>query len=181
MHALPSSTLPRRLALCGAIVLVAAISAILIRHLIHHRAHRLTLSDGTTIYYRGDSSFTPAPGFPHPRAIRLDGDFYIETPAVTNPLELRSRLLVVTVTGAAKLRLSAFSHQPGEEVDVLAGHAQAMKAYDSPYREPDILETGEMSMVNQDIDLMEKEHCDRSALRRWADALVAAAGGPAKR
>ena len=159
-------------------LLVAALAATLSHHF-HPRAHRLTLSDGTAFYYRSGSSIIPAAGFPHPREVRLDGEFYIESPPAPQPLELRSRLLVVTVTGAAQLRVTAFSHRAGEEVDILAGHAQAMKAYDSPHREPDILERGEMSMVNRDIDLMEKERCDLVELQRWANALVTSAAGPA--
>ena len=39
--------------------------------------------------------------------------------------------------------------------------------------EPDRLTDGEMTMINRDIDLMEKETTDVAALRAWADALVA--------
>jgi hypothetical protein len=31
--------------------------------------------------------------------------------------------------------------------------------------------------VNKDMDLMERKYCDRIELRRWADALIEAAGG----
>ena len=165
----------RRLAPVAATLMAAVIVAAVVFHHGRHQAYRFALSDGTRIYCRSGSRVTPSPGYPHPREIRLDGDFYIEASAGADPLVLRSRLLVVTVTGAAKLRLSAFSRQPGEEVDVLSGHAQALKAYASPYPEPDTLEAGEMSMVNKDIDLMEKEHSDRAELQSWIDSLLAAA------
>jgi hypothetical protein len=61
--------------------------------------------------------------------------------------------------------------------DILADHAEAERAYDAPYHGPDILKSGEMSMVNKDMDLMERKYCDRIELRRWADALIEAAGG----
>jgi hypothetical protein len=91
---------------------------------------------------------------------------------------LRSRLLVVTAASdVAELRMSAYSQQAGEEGDILADHAEAGRAYNAPYHGPDILKSGEMSMVNKDMDFMERKYGDRIELRRWTDALIEAAGG----
>jgi hypothetical protein len=68
-------------------------------------------------------------------------------------------------------------NKPARGGDILADHAEAGRAYDAPYHGPDILTSGEMSMVNKDMDLMERKYCDRIELRRWADALIEAAGG----
>jgi hypothetical protein len=56
---------------------------------------------------------------------------------------------------------------------VLAGTVEARKAYPSPYLVPDVLTSGQMSMVNQTIDLMEKEKTDLGSLRAWRDTLLA--------
>ena len=48
----------------------------------------------------------------------------------------------------------------------LDGEVIVSKSYPSSYRVPDDLHGGEMSMVNQTIDLMEKENVDPPSLAR---------------
>jgi hypothetical protein len=93
-----------------------------------------------------------------------------------------ARLALEVIGGHRRERRRRATHvgvfsQAGEEGDILADHAEAGRAYDAPYHGPDILKSGEMSMVNKDMDLMERKYCDRIELRRWADALIEAAGG----
>jgi hypothetical protein len=47
---------------------------------------------------------------------------------------------------------------------VLSGEVIVSKNYPSSYRVPDDLHGGEMSMVNETIDLMEKENVDPASL-----------------
>jgi len=55
------------------------------------------------------------------------------------------------------------------------------KAYPSRFNDPDVLQAGEMSMINRSIDLMEKEQFDPTELARWSkDVLAAARGSSAK-
>ena len=131
------------------------------------------LADGLEAFHLTDSRLEPSPGYPSPREMRVDGDFFIRVPDAPTPLVVRSRLLVLTVTGKTAFRITAYSHEAGEQVEVLYGHIEARKSYPSNYMEPDRLTDGEMTMINRDIDLMEKETTDVAALRAWADALVA--------
>jgi ferric-dicitrate binding protein FerR (iron transport regulator) len=133
----------------------------------------LQLPDGTEAFFRGDSTVRPAAGFPSPREIAVDGDIFFRVPQNTQILTLRSRLLVLSVTGDAAMRMTAYSKQAGEQVEVLYGSVTARKNYDSPYKEPDILTGGQMTMINRDIDLMDKETTDVAQLRAWSDALIA--------
>jgi len=48
---------------------------------------------------------------------------------------------------------------------VLNGEVIASKSYPSPYRIPDDLHGGEMSMVNETLDLIDKETIEVSSLR----------------
>jgi ferric-dicitrate binding protein FerR (iron transport regulator) len=135
----------------------------------------LQLSDGTEAYFLSDTRVEPATTYPQPREIRVDGDAFLRVTASSGPLTVRTRLFVLTVTGDSALRVKAYWKQTGEQVEVLSGSVQARKSYPSPYSEPDLLTGGEMSMVNQTIDLMEKEKFDPVPLRQWSEDLIASA------
>lgn len=132
------------------------------------------LADGVEAFHLSDSRLSAAAGYPTPRELHVDGEFFIRVPDAPAPLTVHSRLLVLTVTGKTAFRITAYSHEAGEQVEVLEGHIEARKNYASHYMEPDRLAAGEMTMINRDIDLMEKETTDVAALRAWSDALVAA-------
>jgi hypothetical protein len=89
--------------------------------------------------------------------------------------------MILTVTGASALRVTARSNETGEEADVLSGHVEARKAYPSRQNEPDTLLAGEEVMVNETIDLQEKETTDVPSLRSWSDALMASAARKSSR
>lgn len=133
---------------------------------------RMRLADGVEIFFLTGSAAVPSATYPHPREIRVDGDFFFRVPDSSTPLVLRSRLLVLTVNGQSALRVTAYAKEAGEQVEVLQGHIKAQKSYPSTYAEPDLLTEGQMTMINRDIDLMEKETTDVAALRAWSDALV---------
>jgi hypothetical protein len=133
------------------------------------------LADGTEAFFLSDTRVEPIATYPQPREIRVDGDAFLRVPAGSEPLIVRTRLFVLTVTGDSALRVKAYWKQTGEQVEVLSGHVQAKKSYPSSYSEPDELSGGEMSMVNQTIDLMEKEKFDPAPLRKWSADLIAAA------
>jgi hypothetical protein len=135
----------------------------------------LRLPDGTEVYYLSNTKVSPANSYPRPREIKLDGEAFLRIPAAAEPLVVRSRLLVLTITGRTALRVTARSHETGEEADVLYGHVEARKAYPSRQSEPDTLLAGEEVMVNETIDLQEKETADLASLRSWSDNLIAAA------
>jgi len=124
------------------------------------------LPDGTQLWYRSATQVLLAADFPNHRAISLDGQAYLDVPRNAVPLHIRTRLLSIEVWGPAHVLVTARSHERGEQIEVLDGRAIARKAYSSPYPEPDDLGPGEMSMVNQDIDLMEKERAEVAVLKR---------------
>jgi ferric-dicitrate binding protein FerR (iron transport regulator) len=135
--------------------------------------HAVRLSDGTEAFFLSDTRVEAVKSYPQPREILVNGDAFLRVPAGAGPLIVRTRLFVLTVTGESELRVKAYWKQTGEQVEVLSGHVQAKKAYASTYSEPDELNGGEMSMVNETIDLMEKERFDPAPLRRWSEELIA--------
>jgi len=140
-------------------------------------AQYLRLADGSEIFFHRDSKITAAAHYPHPRAVTVDGDFFFRVPAAEQPLIVRSRLLILTVTGKTAFRITAYAKEAGEQVEVLYGNITAHKNYKSSYQEPDVLTGGQMTMINRSIDLMEKETADLPALRAWSDKLVNSASG----
>jgi hypothetical protein len=164
-----------RLSLVAAISIVVALGALLVFR--SHAApvpHAIRLADGTEAFFLSDTRVEPAATYPRPREIRVDGDAFLRVPAASTPLVVRTRLFVLTITGDSALRVKAYWKQTGEQVEVLSGHVQAKKSYPSSYSEPDELDSGEMSMVNQTIDLLEKEKFDPAPLRKWSEELIAA-------
>ncbi len=133
----------------------------------------LRLADGTEVFYLSNTSVQPSATYPLPREIKIDGEAFVRAPAGERPLEVRTRLLLLTVSGASALRVTARSRETGEEADVLYGHVVARKAYPSHQNDPDILLDGQEVMVNETIDLQEKETADAAGLRAWSDALMA--------
>lgn len=131
----------------------------------HHR-----LADGTEVFYRSDTDthIHPAASFPHPRSLAVNGDAYLIVPAGAGPMTLTSRLLRLTINGNTELRITAYARDSGEQVQVLCGDVVASKNYSSQFSEPDHLVRGEMSMVNQNIDLMEKETFNPREAESWA-------------
>ena len=155
----------RRTAVVCVVLIGAAIVAFTLRE--KPRLQRRLLGDGTLALFRAGTAVTPARGFPNPRTIEVDGELWLEAAAAASPLTVRSRLLVLTVMGAAELHITARSREAGEEVDVISGEVTVRKNFASPYTEPDQLASGEMSLVNQNIDLMEKETFDRTQAEIW--------------
>lgn len=156
----------------GAIVIVAL------------RAYRtpvpklLQLADGTRIYFLSDTRVEPAATYPQVREIRIDGEAFVQAAGNEQPLVIRTRLLVLKITGSSALRVTARSSEPGQEADVLYGRVEATKAYPSTQNEPDLLLAGQEVMVNETIDLQEKETTDVPALQAWSNALMASVAKP---
>ncbi len=158
------------------IALLAAALGFWLHGRIPERRH-LRLPDGTQAFYRSDSTVEPAKGFPHPRKLIVDGDVFLRVPAAADPLIVSSRLLLLSVRGDSALRLTAYSRETGEQVQVVCGDVLARKNYPSRFDEPDRLAAGQMSMVNQTIDLMEKENFKPGEVRPWAKSVGAEAAG----
>ena len=139
----------------------------------------LLLADGTQIILLDGTRALPAAGFPGNRTVQIEGNgqVFIAARKQERPLIVRTGLLILTVEGSSAFRALVSSEKIGEQAEVLYGRVQAAKAYPSRFNEPDVLEAGEMSMVNRSIDLMEKEKFDPTELAQWSRDVVAAAHG----
>lgn len=103
----------------AAALLVAALALCGWRWIGRPRAHALRLSDGVEAYCRAGTVVAPAAGYPLPRLVRVDGDAFLVVPAAGGPLTVQTRLLTLTVEGAAALRVTAFDDRTGGEAEVL--------------------------------------------------------------
>jgi hypothetical protein len=164
----------RRVLLASATLLCVGVLGVLAFRVYRAPMPRLMrLADGTEIFYLSDTFVEPSSSYPSTRELKIDGEAFVRASAGAQPLIIRSRLMVLKVTGASALRVTARSSETGEEADVLSGQVEATKAYPSRQNEPDVLLGGQEVMVNQTIDLQEKETADIPGLRAWSDALVA--------
>jgi ferric-dicitrate binding protein FerR (iron transport regulator) len=123
-----------------------------------------TLSDGTQFFYREPTKFHAVKGArPMERTYELDGEvFLMIRNANKKPFIIRTRQLIITVLSPyARLHIDALASSPGEQADLLEGQVKVSKAYHSTTdNEPETLRSGDMVMINRDIDLMEKETLD---------------------
>jgi len=131
----------------------------------HKKPEVRHLADGTVASLSADTRLLTAPRFPADREFSLDGEALLKVRAARGPLIVRTRLMRLKVVGSSTLLITARSRETGEQVEVLDGEVIVSKNYPSSYRVPDDLHGGEMSMVNETIDLMEKETVDASSLR----------------
>jgi ferric-dicitrate binding protein FerR (iron transport regulator) len=172
-----------RIGLVGVAVIAVgatALGVLAVRAHLMPKPRALRLADGTEAFFLSSAHVEPASSYPEPREIRVNGEAFIRASASEHPLIVRSRLLVLTVTGRSAFRITADAKSTGEEVDVLEGQVRAKKAYPSPQSEPDDLVGGQIVMLNETIDLQEKESGDLPGLRAWSDALMASAAGGRK-
>jgi hypothetical protein len=132
--------------------------------------HRLP--DSTHVYLLNDTTkIIPHNDYPAHREIALDGDAFFYVPAATFTLIIHTKLLTLNVMGKAAFRVTAPSAEPWAEVDVINGTVIVSKAYSSTFNKPDTLYDSQMQMLNQTIDLMEKEDFDAAALKAWSSKL----------
>jgi hypothetical protein len=111
----------------------------------------------------------------------LDGEiFLIARHADKRPLIIHTRQLIITVQSAyARLHIEAFASSPGEQADLMEGQLKVTKSYHSSTdNEPETLRSGDMVMINKEIDLMEKEtmnSTERNAVQSKFSLVVAKA------
>lgn len=149
----------RRALLSNIFLLVLALSAGFGWAWWHYRQEIVMskLADGTQVCSLSQTQVMTDARFPRPRALRVDGIAVFTVPAAPEHLVIRSRLMRMSVAGPARVVVMANASERGEQVQVIRGRVTVSKNYPSPHDDADQLGGGEMSMVNQDIDLMEKE------------------------
>lgn len=92
------------------------------------------------------------------RVVDLDGEGMFEVRVLSGrPFVVTTKNLIITGPGV-KFRVDAVRSSPGEEVDLLEGGLNIRKSYHSDLDSAaEELRSGDMLMINRDIDLMEKE------------------------
>jgi len=121
-------------------------------------------TDGSQIYLTTRTKLHAVKGdHPNDRIYELDGEaWFTVRDADKKPVVIRTRQLIITLQSPiARLHIDAFASSPGEQADLLEGQLKVTKAYHSTTdNEPETLKSGDMVMINKEIDLMEKETLD---------------------
>jgi len=119
---------------------------------------RIKLSSGTTVVLGvGFGSGN--------RVLDLDGEGMFEVRVVPGQLFVVKTKNLIIVGPGTQFRVDAVRSRPGEEVDLLAGQLTIRKSYHSDLDSlPEELNSGDMLMINREIDLMEKERMDPDEL-----------------
>ncbi|MBS1602221.1 MAG: FecR domain-containing protein [Bacteroidetes bacterium] len=131
-------------------------------------SHEVRLPDGSRVVMRPGTQLKVAKGFGKDnRDLELDGEaIFNVVGSAGRPMVLRTRNLEITVLGTL-FHVDAFRKNAGEQVDLLEGKLRVRKTYHSDTdNEPEVLESGDMVMINRDIDLMEKEKMSPSELEK---------------
>ncbi|HXD79641.1 MAG TPA: FecR domain-containing protein [Puia sp.] len=130
---------------------------------------RVRIADGTTIvvgpaYSKGS------------RSVDLDGEGMFEVRVIGGDrFVVTTRNLFIQGTGT-KFLVDAPHSRPGEEVDLLDGLLVVRKMYHSDLDSAqEILRSGDMLMINREIDLMEKEKMSPQEVQK-AEAKFGKAG-----
>jgi ferric-dicitrate binding protein FerR (iron transport regulator) len=144
----------------------------------------LTLPDGTLVLMDPRTVIRPAEGFGKAnREIQVDGEAMITiSNGAGKPFIIHTRNLIMEVQAAgSRLHIDAFASSPGEEVDLMGGKLRVTKSYHSSTdNTPEVLQAGEMVMINRDIDLMEKEKLS-PAEQKAVEAKFPSSAAPAPR
>jgi len=122
-------------------------------------SHDVKLPDGSHVVLRPGTQVTVAKGFgASNRELELDGEGIFDVAgSAAKPFVVHTRNLEIVVLGT-RFHVDAFRKNAGEQVDLLEGRLRVKKSYHSDTdNEPEVLEAGDMVMINRDIDLMEKE------------------------
>jgi len=131
-------------------------------------SHEVKLPDGSRVVLRPGTQLSVARGFGKDnRDLELDGEAIFNIVGrAGRPLVVRTRNLEITVLGTL-FHVDAFRKNAGEQVDLLEGKLRVKKSYHSDTdNEPEVLDSGDMVMINRDIDLMEKEKMSPAELEK---------------
>jgi transmembrane sensor len=131
-------------------------------------SHEVSLPDGSGVVLRPGTQLSVAKGFgKENRELELDGEAIFKVAgSAGRPLVLHTRNLEITVLGTL-FHVDAFRKNAGEQVDLLEGKLRVKKSYHSDTdNEPEVLDAGDMVMINRDIDLMEKEKMSPAELEK---------------
>jgi ferric-dicitrate binding protein FerR (iron transport regulator) len=129
---------------------------------------RVYLPDGSSVTLRPGASIEVSKGYGKgDRRVDLDGEALFDVKdKTTDSFHVGTRNLDMAIQGS-RFRIDAWRKNAGEEVDLLEGVLRVKKTYHSDTdNEPETLVSGEMVMINRDIDLMEKEKLNPEELKK---------------
>jgi transmembrane sensor len=101
------------------------------------------------------------------RVVDLDGEGMFEVHGMNGRLFVVITKNLIIQGPGTKFRVDAVRKRPGEEVDLLEGKLTVRKSYHSDMdNEPEMLVSGDMVMINREIDLMEKEKMNAEDVKK---------------
>ena len=127
----------------------------------------VTLPDSSMVVLHPRTTLEISPSFDvTEREVKLDGEAaFTVSHDGGSPFIVHTRNLHIHVLGT-RFRVDAYASNAGEEVDLLAGKLKVIKSYHSSTdNAEEILDAGDMVMINRDIDLMEKEKMNPTELQ----------------
>jgi transmembrane sensor len=135
----------------------------------NEKGKKVRLPDGTDVVMNARTVIRISPQFNKGnRDVEFGGEAIFDVAGnAGKPFTVHTKNLQIWVLGT-RFRIDAYPDKAGEEVDLLSGRLKVMKSYHSDTdNQPELLQTGEMVMINREIDLMEKEHFDHTEEKNW--------------
>jgi transmembrane sensor len=101
------------------------------------------------------------------RVVDLDGEGMFDVRAMPGKMFVVITKNLILQGPGKKFRVDAVRSRPGEEVDLLEGQLKIRKSYHSDLDSAaEELTSGDMLMINREIDLMEKERMNPDELEK---------------
>jgi ferric-dicitrate binding protein FerR (iron transport regulator) len=122
-------------------------------------AQWVTLPDNSHVKLSGGTEVVLGAMFANGnRVVDLDGEGMFEVRAMPGKIFVVITKNLIIQGPGTKFRVDAVRNRPGEEVDLLEGRLKIRKSYHSDLDSAvEDLNSGDMLMINREIDLMEKE------------------------
>jgi ferric-dicitrate binding protein FerR (iron transport regulator) len=131
-------------------------------------AQWVTLPDNSRVKLNSGTEVVLGVGFANGnRVVDLDGEGMFEIRPVAGKTFVVTTKNLIIQAPAAKFLVDAVRSKPGEEVDLLEGRLKIRKSYHSDLDSAaEELSSGDMLMINREIDLMEKERMNPDELEK---------------
>ncbi|HEV3414787.1 MAG TPA: FecR domain-containing protein [Puia sp.] len=121
-------------------------------------AQWVTLPDSSRVKISSGTSVKLEASFAGTWLVDLDGEGMFEVRPTPGKMFVVTTKNLLIVGPGVRFRVDAVRSRPGEEVDLLEGQLYIRKSYHSDLDSlPEELRSGDMLMINREIDLMEKE------------------------
>jgi transmembrane sensor len=128
----------------------------------------VTLPDNSHVKLSSGTAVILGAGFANGnRVLNLDGEGMFEVRAMPGKMFVVITKNLIIQGPGTKFRVDAVRSRPGEEVDLLEGQLKIRKSYHSDLDSAaEDLTSGDMLMINREIDLMEKERMNPDEIEK---------------